>query len=150
MKIKTLFIPAVIGLFIMTIGCSNSNLGYENYAKDVKKLSDTITETDKVINELDAYDEGAVTEFLKQVDNFESEMKDFSKVNAPSEFDNCEILAKKADESLMEASRCFHESLEGEYDNSTYQLGVANYNNAVTYINYMGLVLQGQKIEFQD
>ncbi len=148
MKNKTLcMLSSALICSIMLTGCGKSKYDYDAYKKEVNELYDSIAIANTKLNEIQIYSEESRDEFFEDISNLKSAFDDFSQIEAPTEFKNCTELAKNAYSLLNESEDYFHDALDGEYDEESYLNGVNHFNEVVTCVNYMGMILQGKEIE---
>ncbi len=143
MKIKKIFMPTVcLALLLSLFACAPGSIKYDNYRKDVDKLYERIIATDAIINNIDVNSETSVTEMFDALDKLKEEFETFSKVDTPKEFKDCQYLSEEAAKYVDSAEQNFHLALDGEYNDTYFKNGVANYNEVLKCVNYMGDVLQ--------
>lgn len=149
MKNKYLILAVSVLTSLFLIGCGKNNKAYEYYENEVQTLYETIVTTDSALNNLDVNKETSVDDFFDSISKLKQSFSDFAAIDAPEEFDNCELLSSKAVDFLESAEINFHSALDNGYNEEYFNAGVANYNDAVKCINYMGMVLQGKEIVFE-
>lgn len=141
MKTKTTLITAVLSLGILLAGC-NSKDNFENYKEEVTDLYDSIAIANVKLNGLETYSEESQTVFFETLTDLKQSFKDFSETEAPEEFSECTDWAQNAYESLSVSEQLFHDALDDEFDQDCFDKAVDNYNNVITYVNYIGLILE--------
>ena len=122
-------------------GCT-SKTQYDSFYKDVNSLYDEIITTDAIINRIDVNSEASTDELFDSLENLKVSFDDFSKVQPPKDFKDCTYLSENASKYLSNAEICFHNAFDGEYDDDSFKQGIANYNEVIKCVNYMGDVLQ--------
>ena len=141
MKIKKIiFLTLIISVLSLT-GCA-SKTEYNSFRKEVNSLYEKIVSTDAIINNIDVNSETSTDELFESLDNLKTSFDDFSKVKTPEEFKDCTYLSENASKYLSNAEASFHKAFDGEYDDDSFKEGIANYNEVIKCVNYMGDVLQ--------
>ena len=105
-------------------------------------MYDEIITTDAIINRIDVNSEASTEELFDSLENLKVSFDDFSKVQPPKDFKDCTYLSENASKYLSNAEICFHNAFDGEYDDDSFKQGIANYNEVIKCVNYMGDVLQ--------
>lgn len=144
-KCTYIFASALLMTTLLT-GCSNSKNNYDYYEKEVKNLYEDVMTTDAVINKIDTGSETYKEEFFDTLDKLEESLSDFSKVDTPNEYKECTTFANQALGYLNEAETLFHNALDNEYDENSFNMAVNKYNQAVKLINVIGMTLQGKEV----
>lgn len=132
------------------MACGSGNKQNDYYEKEVRNLYEDIITVDSCMNNIDFNNDYYIDEFFDSLDKLEEAISDFSLVDAPSQYDNCEILAKKSLEFLNLSENDFHKALDNEYDSIAFNNAKNNYNEAIKCINYIGMVLEGKELLFSE
>ena len=145
-------ITAVIAIFALTFSLTacGGKTDYKKYKKEVGNLYNTIVSTDAVINSIDVTTPGSKDEFFNALAKLKEALTDFSQIDAPEEFDDCEYLSGEAVKFIDSAESNFHMALDNGYDDAYFQTAVSNYNQMVKCVNYMGDVLQDKDTDTQE
>ena len=148
---KKIFITLLLAACTFSLtGCKKDKEQYELYKNEVEILYNSVVTANATINNINVYDEESVDTLLKEISEIETSLREFSEVDAPEKYDQCEVLSLKAADCFKDAKEAFDKAFNGEtFDEISYNNGIVNINNGVENINYMGLVLQGTTIEFE-
>lgn len=141
LKKYALGIFAALGIMCMCACTSKANK-YDEYHKEVNKLYEQIVTTGAIIDTIDINQDDCKQELYDSLDDLKVAFEDFSKIEPPKEFKDCQMLSEKASTYIANSSTCFHYALDEEYNEEMFKTGVSNYGEAIKCINYMGDVLQ--------
>ncbi len=148
-KRKLTCILACVSTITLLAGCGKG-ADYDGYKKCVEKLYEDVVSADAKINNIDYTSTSSKEEFFGTLDKLKSSLEEFSEVDAPKEFDDCEYLAGEAVKYITSAEDDFHKALDNDFDEISYNNGVSNYNEMVKCVNYIGDVLQKKPVDQTD
>lgn len=144
-KKKLVCILACISSIAMLTGCGKG-ADYDSYKKSVEALYENVVSADAKINNIDYTSANSKEEFFTSIDKLKVSLEEFAEVDAPKEFDDCEYLSGEAVKYLTLAEDDFHQALDNEFDETSFNNGVSNYNEMVKCVNYIGDVLQKKPV----
>lgn len=147
MKLNRFMIASAIALTVLAVGCKKKDAEYDYYKGEVQALYEKIVSTDAIINGIDPTAADSKEELFNSLDKLKTGFSDFAAIDAPEEFDDCETLSAEAVKLITTSEEYFHAALDGEYDEEAFKNGIANYNEVITCVNYMGEVLQQKEDE---
>ena len=141
MKYKKLICVGCLCMSFALTGCYNK-LEYDNYHKEVNVLYEKIVSTDAKINNIDVDSDESVQDMFESLESLRVSFDDFANVEPPKEFQDCVFLSESASKYVSISEDYFHKALDGEYSDIDFKNGIANYNEVIKCVNYMGDVLQ--------
>ena len=134
-----------LGAVMLTMASCGMNKELKAYKKEVEKFYGEIEKSNEAINAIDASETTSRQQLLNELDKITDSFDKFAAVPVPIEFGSCESLADDAADYMTEANLLYHEALSGtDFDYMSAANAKAQYNNAVTCINYIGILLQGE------
>ena len=148
MKLNRVLCVLCLTVTVLFTGCTSKAV-YEDYHNEVNALYEKIVSTDAKINNIDTESEESVESMFESLESLRLSFSDFAAIDPPEEFADCQYLAENAAKYVEISEQYFHEALDGEYDDTSFKNGIANYNEVVKCVNYMGDVLQNKAVEKQ-
>lgn len=145
---KLLSLSLSIPLLLLA-GCGKK-ADYDAYKEEVNKLYDSIAIANVQLNEIEIYSEESKETFFNTIDNLEKAFEDFSKVEAPEEFEACVQLSTNANIYLNKCEEAFHVALDNEFNEDVFNDAAEEYNEVIKCVNNMGLILQGKEIVIEE
>ena len=121
------------------------------YQNDMTNFTNTIVEIGDHINQIDANSDTAVSELLSYYDEMDAAFLSLTEMDIPSEYSDAEILAERASKYMTQAVLYYHTAFESEtLDEMALETANTYYEKAITYVNYIGEVLLGSHVTFED
>ncbi len=121
------------------------------YQNDMTDFTNTLIDLDNKINVIDADSETAVSELLSYYDELDDAFLSLTKMDIPDEYSDAEVLAERASKYMTQAVIYYHTAFEAEeLDQMALETANTYYSNAITYVNYIGQVLLGSHVTFED
>lgn len=149
----TIFLVFMIlfsGLTLTSCGnlASQETSAYQN---DMTDFTNKIVELGENINRIDADSETAVSELLSYYDEMDAAFFSLTEMDIPDEYADAEILAERASKYMTQAVLYYHTAFESEtFDDMALETANTYYEKAITYVNYIGEVLLGSHVTFED
>ena len=143
MKIKKLLIATLISAFCLN-GCGK-DAELEKYNENMTVFTENVTDIKLRMEEIDTASEDAVSELLGCLDELQVQFELLAEMEVPQKFASVESLADEASAYMTEAVSLYHDVFEAEeYDESTADVAVQNYDRAMTRLSYISTLLQGE------
>ena len=143
MRIKKYAIGFLCALGVIGLcACSPKVDKYNAYHEEVNKLYEKIVTTGAIIGNIDVNCDNYTEELYESLDGLKQAFDDFSEIEPPKEFADCQKLSKSASTYITNSEKCFHMAFDNEYNEEMFNTGVSNYNEVIKCVNYMGEVLQ--------
>ncbi len=121
------------------------------YQNDMTDFTNKIVELGENINRIDADSETAVSELLSYYDEMDAAFFSLTEMDIPDEYADAEILAERASKYMTQAVLYYHTAFESEtFDDMALETANTYYEKAITYVNYIGEVLLGSHVTFED
>lgn len=145
-------ITAVCAALFLLTACgkleSQETTAYQN---DMTDFTNTILDLNNKINAIDADSETAVSELLSYCDEMDAAFLSLSEMDIPNEYSDAEILSERASKFMTQAVLYYHTAFESEpFDQTALETANTYYSKAITYVNYIGQVLLGSHVTFED
>ena len=139
---------------VLTILTSCGNIQSQEtslYQNDMTNFTNQIVEIGDKINHIDANSDTAVSELLSYYDEMDAAFFSLTEMDIPSEYADAEILAERASKYMTQAVLSYHTAFETEpLDEIALETANTYYEKAITYVNYIGEVLLGGHVTFED
>lgn len=121
------------------------------YQNDMTDFTNKIIEIGDNINQIDANSDTAVSELLSYYDELDTTFFSLTEMDIPDEYADAEILAERASKYMTQAVLYYHTAFEAEpLDEMALKTANTYYEKAITYVNYIGEVLLGSHVTFED
>lgn len=121
------------------------------YQNDMTDFTNKIVELGESINRIDANSDTAVSELLSYYDEMDAAFFSLTEMDIPDEYADAEILAERASKYMTQAVLYYHTAFESEtFDDMALETANTYYEKAITYVNYIGEVLLGSHVTFED
>lgn len=121
------------------------------YQNDMTNFTNTIVAIGENINQIDAGSDTAVSELLSYYDEMDDAFFSLTEMDIPAEYSDAEILAERASKYMTQAVLYYHTAFESEIlDEMALETANTYYEKAITYVNYIGEVLLGGHVTFED
>lgn len=121
------------------------------YQDDMTNFTNTIVAIGDNINRIDADSDTAVSELLSYYDEMDAAFFSLTEMDIPAEYADAEILAERASKYMTQAVLYYHTAFEsGTLDEMALETANTYYEKAITYVNYIGEVLLGGHVTFED
>ncbi len=121
------------------------------YQNDMTDFTNKIIEIGDNINHIDANSDTAVSELLSYYDELDTTFFSLTEMDIPDEYADAEILAERASKYMTQAVLYYHTAFEAEpLDEMALETANTYYERAITYVNYIGEVLLGSHVTFED
>ncbi|MCM1103548.1 MAG: hypothetical protein NC409_05525 [Clostridium sp.] len=121
------------------------------YQNDMTNFTNTIVAIGENINQIDADSDTAVSELLAYYDEMDEAFLSLTEMDIPSEYADAEILAERASKYMTQAVLYYHTAFEAEVlDEMALETANTYYEKAITYVNYIGEVLLGSHVTFEE
>ena len=144
MKKYICLLCTLIGLLSLS-GCSDTS-ELDTYYDEMNKFNSNVSIITETMELIDENDETAPAQVVEQLEKLEEQFEILSEIEVPKHFSANEEMADDAYTYMQEAVRLYKEwYTAGDYeDTSTVQMAEENYNRAMTRVNYISIVLQGE------
>jgi len=121
------------------------------YQNDMTDFTNKIIDIGNHINQIDADSDSAVSDLLSYYDEMDAAFFSLTEMNIPEEYSDAEILAERASKYMTQAVFYYHTAFEAEtLDDMALETANTYYEQAITYVNYIGEVLLGSHVTFED
>lgn len=147
------FLILVLSVVLTTLtSCGNIQSQETSlYQNDMTNFTNTIVAIGENINQIDADSDTAVSELLAYYDEMDEAFLSLTEMDIPSEYADAEILAERASKYMTQAVLYYHTAFEAEVlDEMALETANTYYEKAITYVNYIGEVLLGSHVTFED
>lgn len=148
MKYKVIFMAVFMSVCLFGCGSANNEeKALADFSAEIFDFTEYIKEADAQINSLDATDKASIDSLLNILDDMDETFQKFSEIDAPTQYQDVENLAKEASENMSLAVSLYHEFFENE----PYSVQDANnaydyYTRAMKRVRYIGYMLTGGEI----
>jgi len=146
-KIRLIIITCLCGLALLC-GCGKKDKKLEKYYDDMASFTQELTVLSDKMDSLDAANEDSVDTMLKILDSMDSLFEEMSNYEVPDQFASNEELSKDAYAYMHEAVNKYHQYYEdSETDINIADAALENYSRAMTRVEYISIILQGEMPE---
>lgn len=143
MKFKILLLLTFLSALCIT-GCGK-DAELEKYNEDMTAFTENVSDIKIRMEEIDPNSEDATSELLACLDELQVQFSLLAEMEVPQKFASIESLADEADAYMTEAVTLYHQVFEAtQYDASTADVAVQNYDRAMTRLSYISTLLQGE------
>lgn len=143
-------IMMILPMFLASCGSIRSQ-ETSIYQNDMTDFTNKIVEIGNNINNIDADSDTAVSELLAYYDEMDAAFFSLTEMDIPDEYSDAEILAERASKYMTQAVLYYHTAFENEsLDEMALETANTYYEKAITYVNYIGEVLLGGHVTFED
>lgn len=153
-KSKNITILLAMGVCaaISMTACNNNNSDnteeLQAFRTQVDSFCMSIATADSNINAIDTNSEGYEQVILTELDNLDTNFKNFAALDFPSDYDYLESLADEASTYMNTAVISYHDVFENEYSDeafdSKYNYATENYSRAYKRIQIIVTFLNGE------
>lgn len=150
-RLFSLIMMLIFLLFLFTSCGSIPSQETNLYQDDMTNFTNTIIEIGENINRIDANSDTAVSELLSYYDEIDAAFFSLTEMDIPDEYADAEILAERASKYMTQAVLYYHTAFESEtLDEMALETANTYYEKAITYVNYIGEVLLGSHVSFEN
>ncbi len=130
--------------FVVLTGCGDTSK-LEQYYREMNSFNTNIGIITDSIEMIDENDSTASIQIIQQLEKLEDQFNILAEIEVPKNFLACEELADDAAYYMTEAVKLYKEYYKTENydDTNTVDMARQNYDRAMTRVNYISLILQG-------
>lgn len=131
--------------FSLTACTSNKEKELSDFSNAIEQFSNDIKEKDNAINNIDPESEAASKDVLSLLDELDTTFKDLAEIEVPNQYSAVVSLADEASENMTQAVSFYHSALDNdEYNEEDADVAYQYYKRAMTRVNYIGMILNGE------
>lgn len=148
MKNKLILLTGLMSVCLFGCGkVSDEEKALAVFSSQISDFTKYIKEADAHINTLNADDEASAEQLLEILDGMDAEFKKLAEVDAPTQYQDVENLAREASENMSLAVSCYHSFFENEdATQSDADTAYDYYKRSMKRVRYIGYMLTGGEI----
>lgn len=141
---KFLIYLMVIASCILLCGCGDTSK-LDTYYKEMNAFNSNVKIITETMDMIDVNSDTAPGQVVAQLEKMEEQFRILSEIEVPKHFSANEEMADDAYTYMQEAVRLYKEwySSADRSNTSVVQMAKENYDRAMTRVNYISIVLQG-------
>lgn len=141
---KRLIMIACIAMLISLCGCGNTDK-LDEYYDGMTAFNGNIQIITETLELIDVEKESAASQVCDQLDKLVEQFRIMSELNVPKDFSACEELGDDAYTYIKEATNLYKEWAQDpeNADSQLVDMAKQNYDRAMTRVNYISIILQG-------
>ena len=142
---KQLICIVLMSIALMLCACGDTS-ELEKYYSEMNAFYSNVEIITDSIDMIDENDESSPTQVVEQLEKLEAQFKILDEMEVPKHFTTNVELADEAYSYMQEAVRLYKEWAANPSDvnaDSNVSMAQENYNRAMTRVNYISMVLQG-------
>lgn len=134
----------ILSSCIILCGCGDTSK-LDNYYKEMSAFNSNIKIITETMDLIDVNSDSAPAQVVAELEKLEEQFRILSEIEVPKHFSANEEMADDAYAYMQEAVRLYKEWYNaGDFSNtSNVQMAKENYDRAMTRVNYISIVLQG-------
>lgn len=141
---KYLLYLMVLTSILILCGCGDTSK-LDTYYSEMNTFNSNVKIITETMDLIDVNSETAPAQVVAQLEKLEEQFRILSEIEVPKHFSANEEMADDAYTYMQEAVRLYKEwySKADKSNTSTVQMAKENYDRAMTRVNYISIVLQG-------
>ena len=143
---KIIICSTCLLLSLASIGCSSKKeQELSSFSASIESFSKEIKEKNDAINQIDTSSDSASEDMLSLLDDLDESFKGLAELNVPDQYISIDSLADEASENMSQAVSFYHSAFgSDEYNEEDADVAYQYYTRAMTRINYIGMILNGE------